>query len=204
MNTARRLMVALAVAAVVLSAGVAYELLRPANYVSQGAMVLAPLPEQESDLTNLLQGFDRSGTMGTFVELISSRDTLRRAGDPPVGLTVRAVPDTRVILVETDGDESIVNPALSAVFAAARDRRDALSDLWDLRVLETASSPKPAPPSTVFVLLATLVLALLGAAITFVLLSRLFGNSSSLDDLDFGPEASDEVAPRTSRSHVAR
>jgi hypothetical protein len=168
MSTRGRLMPAILVALVVLVAGIAYAIQRAPEYVSSGSLVLAPLPEEDSDLTNLLQGFDRSGTMGTFVELIASDDTLRRAGDPPVQVTVRAIPDTRVIEVTTTGDRDVVRPALSALLASAQAARGTLSELWTLRTLESASEPEPAPPSTMLVLLATCVLALLGGVIVFV------------------------------------
>jgi len=174
MTSGRRLAIAGAVAAVIFAAGLAYELLRPAIYASSGSLVLSPLTEEESNLTNLLQGFERSGTMGTFVELIASDDTLQEAGDPPVTMTVRAVPDTRVIRVDVTGDREVVNPALSAVLVAARDRRAEVNDLWDLQTLEEASAPVAAPPSTMLVMLATIVLSVLGAAVVFILFARLF------------------------------
>lgn len=164
-------------------------------------MVLAPLPEEDSDLTNLLQGFDRSGTMGTFVEYVASEDTLRRAGDPPITLTVRAVPDTRVLRISATGDERVVRPGLNAVFSAARADDEELSDLWELRTLEAPSAASPAPPSTALVLLSTIVLAVLGAAVALAVLARLLpgrpaGYEADPDEL-LAPPLDDE--PATSR-----
>lgn len=135
-------------------------------------MVLVPASEDPGDIAAALDGFDRSGTMGTVVEMISSPDTLRRAGEPDVDLTVRAVPDTRVIQLHVRGDREAVRPALEEVMRSSGSRLGELRDLWQLRVLASAGSASPAPPGTPLLLVATLALAVLGAIATWVLLTR--------------------------------
>ncbi len=76
--------IVVAVGTVIFAAGVAYTLIRPITYQSDATMVLAPTPTKPSDLPNVLDSFQRSGTAGTYVELLASEDTKKRAGSPPV------------------------------------------------------------------------------------------------------------------------
>lgn len=156
----------------VLAAGISYSVLSPKQYRSTGAMVLSPSTSDPSDRANLLSSYERSGTLGSFVELIASDDLLRRAGDPPVDVGVRAVPDTRVIRVTTEGSRNVVAPALTAVLATAQRNQSTLRDLWTLNELESASAPEVAGTPVRFMLAATVILALLSAVFVFVLLRR--------------------------------
>jgi hypothetical protein len=171
-TNARRTLAAVA-ALVIAVAGVASTELRPVRYESSGALVLAPSPGTASDKTNLLQGYERSGTIGTFVELLDSEDTYVQAGAPAVDVTVRAVPDTRVIRVTATGSRAAVQPGLNEVMYAAQASQTTLSDLWELRRLERASAPSTAGPSDVQLLGASGLLAVLGGLAVLVLLARL-------------------------------
>ncbi len=171
-TNARRTLAAVA-ALVIALAGVAYTELRPVRYQSSGALVLAPMPGTASDKTNLLQGYERSGTIGTFVELLDSEDVFLQAGAPRVDVTVRAVPDTRVIRVTATGSRSAVQAGLNEVMFAAQSAQTTLSDLWELRRLERASLPATAGPSDVQLYGATALMAVLGGLAVLVLLARL-------------------------------
>src|SRR4051812_24497959 len=110
-NRAIRL-TSLAVALAILVVGVAYAFARPAEYQSGATLVLTPSPNKPADQPTLLDSFQRSGTVGTYVELLASDDTLRRAGSPNVTLAVRAIPDSRALRLTTTGDKDVVRPAL--------------------------------------------------------------------------------------------
>ena len=134
------LVTALLLAALVLSAGLSWALLRPVRYQSSATLVLAPAPVDSKAVPSLLDSYQRSGTIGTFVELLSSSDVWGRAGYPPVSITVRAIPDTRAINVRASGEQQrAVQPGLAAVIRAATASQGQLGDLWQLRVLEGVS-----------------------------------------------------------------
>ena len=162
---------ALLAAVVILLAGTLYTVNRSPKYQSTSALVLAPTAADSSDRTGLINGYDRSGAIGTFVELIASPDTLVAAGQPPVTIDVRAIPDTRVIEVTATGERDVVRPALTALLAAARGSQSTLNDLWTLRVLETPSAAEEAGPSVAMLLAATVLLALLAALFLYVAVS---------------------------------
>lgn len=173
--------VTIAVATVILFAGFAYSLVRPITYQSQATLVLVPQPTDPNDLAGVLDSFQRSGAAGTYVELLASEDTLKRAGDPPVTVTVRSVPDTRAIrLVASASDENIVQPALRSLVTAAQREQDKLVDIWDLRVLQAATSPSKASTSTSLIIMATILLAFLGALCAWTLLRR-YGSAQPPD-----------------------
>jgi len=160
------------VALAVLAAGTAYTLLAPAQYQSTGAVVLSPAPGNGGNVPDLLGGFERSGTIGSFVELIASDDLVRRAGNPPVDVGVRALPETRVIRVTTEGGKDVVAPALTALLITAQRDQATLRSLWDLNVLESASPPQRAGSPASYMLAATFILAVLAWLFVFVLLRR--------------------------------
>ena len=62
-----------------------------------------PVPSSSAEIANLTGSFANSGTLGTYVEYISSINPEPKAGGPPVSLSVRGVPDTRAIDVTTTG-----------------------------------------------------------------------------------------------------
>jgi hypothetical protein len=165
--------ITLAVATVILFSGLAYAVVRPINYRSEATLVLAPTPEKSSDLAGVLDSFQRSGTAVTYVELLASQDVLKSAGDPPVSVKVRTVPDSRVIRISTEaGDKNIVQPALRAILTAASQQQQKLVDVWELKVLQAPAGPTQASTGTSLILLATLLLAFLGALTTWTLLRR--------------------------------
>jgi hypothetical protein len=168
-------LITVAVATIIFFAGIAYALVRPVTYESSATLVLVPNPPagQESDLAGILDSFQRSGTAVTYVELLASGDLLRQAGDPPVTVAVRSVPDSRIIRISTSAtDENIVQPALRSILTAAEREQAKLVDIWDLRTLQAPSDPTKASTSTSVILIATLLLALLGAVATWTLLRR--------------------------------
>jgi hypothetical protein len=165
--------ITLAVATVILFAGFAYAIVRPITYQSQATLVLAPTPQKPSDLAGVLDSFQRSGTAATYVELLASQDILKAAGDPPVSVKVRSVPDSRVIRVSTEAsDKNIVQPALRAILTAATQQQSKLVDVWQLNVLQAPTGPSQSSTSTSLILLATILLAFLGAIAAWTLLRR--------------------------------
>jgi capsular polysaccharide biosynthesis protein len=162
-----------AVATVIFAAGVAYALVRPSTYQSEATVVLTPTPADPADLPQVLDAFQRSGTVGTYVELLASEDTKKSAGDPPVSLKVSSVPDTRAIHVSAkSGDKNIVQPALRSVLAAAQRLQGKLEDVWTLRTLQEPTAPSQASTSPGLILIASFLLALLGGISTWTLLRR--------------------------------
>jgi len=159
--------------AAVLVAGIVFAAVRDRNYESVATVVLSPSTEEPDRISSLLESFERSGTLGTYVELIASDDTTREAREREVDITVRAVPDTRAIRIIAVGEEEDVEPALRSVIASTEDRETALSSLFVLEVLENPSSPILAGPSTALLLLATVLLAILAGTAAAVILRRL-------------------------------
>jgi uncharacterized protein involved in exopolysaccharide biosynthesis len=165
---------AVGVATAIIAAGAAYALVRPVNYESSGKVVLVPTAQAAADVSNVLDSFERSGTAGTYVELISSGDTLKQAGSPPVTLTVRAIPDTRAISASVSSRyKSIVRPALESILTTAQKRQTELNDPWTLKVIETPGSPSRTGPSTLLILLSAILLAMLGAVAVLAVIGRL-------------------------------
>lgn len=165
----RRLAV-LVVAGAVLLLGVAYSALRDQQYESRATVTLVPDPERAEDRTILLDAFDRSGTIGTYVELIGSRNVIEEAGSPTSSIAVRAIPDTRVIEITATGEQASVQQDLNAVIGAAAKSGPDLGDLWRLQVLESPGVPALAGPSSGALFGATILLAVLAGIVTFVLL----------------------------------
>lgn len=165
--------VAAVVALLVLAAGSAYALVRPVEWQSTAQLVLVPTPTDPGDIPNTLDGLSASGTLGTYVELLSSPDLKRRAGSPPVALTVRSVPDSRVINLTTVGGKGSVRSGLTAIVQAGADAQSSLRDLWSLRTIREPSAPERAGVPTSALLLASALLALLAALVVVVALRRL-------------------------------
>ena len=157
-----------------MAAGLAYALVRPVSYESNAKLVLVPAVQTEGDVSSVLDSFERSGTAGTYVELLSSGDTLKQAGSPPVTVSVRAIPDSRAIEVDASSRyKDIVRPALASIVTTAQKRQAGLNDPWTLSVLETPSSASRAGPSSGLIIIATIFLAVLGAIAVLTLLPRL-------------------------------
>jgi hypothetical protein len=157
----------------ILIAGLAYTVGRSTEYKSEASLLLAPKKGASPDVTSsLLDSFQRSGTSGTYVELISSKDTLNRANAAGVSVAVRSVPDARTIQVEATGPEALVQPGLTRIIQAAQDREGELGDVWRLRVLASPSAPTVAGIGSKSLIAATIVLALLAALFVLVVLGR--------------------------------
>jgi hypothetical protein len=162
------------VAGLILVAGFSYAATRTTSYQSSASLLLAPKAGTSPDvLSSLLDSFQRSGTAGTYVELISSKDTLTRAGVPAgVTVSVRSVPDARTINVEADGPENVVQPALRGVIKATQAREGELGDVWRAQVLGSPSAPAVSGISKTQLFAATILLAILGALFVIVVLRR--------------------------------
>jgi acylphosphatase len=163
---------ALVAAATVFLAGLIYTIARDRSYESVATVVLSPSQAEPENISSLLESFERSGTLGTYVELMASNDTTAEAREMGVSITVRAVPDTRAIRVIAEGGKEEVQPALQSVIEATRNRQTALSDLYVLEVLESPSERTQAGPSTGILLLATLLLSIFAAVGTVAILRR--------------------------------
>ena len=175
---------ALVAAAIVLVAGVAFTLVRDRPYESVATVVLSPSSAEPDNISSLLESFERSGTLGTYVELMASDDTTADARNRDVSITVRAVPDTRAIRVIGEGDEDAVQPAVQSVITNTENRKTALSDLYEFEVLERPSEPELAGPGTAVLLLATVLLALFAAVAVIAILRRvvLTGSERPIQD----------------------
>lgn len=169
-STIRR--AALATAVVVLAVGIAFTLTRGRDYESHTTVVLSPTVTEVGEITTLLESFERSGTQGTYVELMASNDTTAEARRKGVSISVRSVPSTRAIQVTAKGDEEDVVPALESVIAATKVRQRSLSDLFALRVLESPSAPSLSGPDTGILVLATVLLAIFAAIAVVAILRR--------------------------------
>lgn len=164
---------AAAVALLVLAAGLAYTFTRSTDYKSEATLLLAPKRDTPRDiLSSVLDSFGRSGTGGTYVELISSADTLRSAEAFGTPVAVRAVPDTRTIQVTVTGPQDRVQPTLERVIRAAQERQVQLRDVWELQILESPSAPTVAGISTPALIGATVLMALLSGLFLLVVLGR--------------------------------
>jgi hypothetical protein len=163
---------ALIAAATVLVAGVVFTAARDRHYESVATVVISPSSAEPERISSLLESFERSGTLGTYVELMASKDTTVEARELGVDITVRAVPDTRAIRIIAEGGEEDVVPALQSVIINTRTRQTALSDLFELEILESPSAPVLAGPGTGILLLATLLLAVFAAIAVVVILRR--------------------------------
>jgi hypothetical protein len=121
--------------------------------------------------------FDRSGTLGTYVERISSDDTLEAAGSPPIEVEARSIPDTRVIEVfATAGDGEAAEEGLAAVMAVVTDEPALLTaaerremDLWTVEPTEQPSEPARGGPSDTILVAASVALAALAGLLVLIL-----------------------------------
>ena len=185
MNQRTISLAALIAAATVFVVGIVFTAVRDRHYESVATVVLSPSDAEPENISSLLESFERSGTLGTYVELMASDDTTAEAREMGVSVTVRAVPDTRAIRLIAEGDEEDVQPALTSVISATRARQTALSDLYVLEVLESPSEPTLAGPGTGVLLLATALLAVF-AAVGVVAILRRFGPPGSQRPLQDG------------------
>lgn len=167
-------LVVLVVALAVLGAGAGYTVTRHISYESTASVVLVPSATNPADLAAATDSFSASGTAGTFVELLAAPDTVR-AAHAPIDITVRAVPDSRVIDVTAHGLRADVQPGLGALLQAASAREGSLRALWTMSILAQPSPPSAAGASTPLLLLAAVLLAILAALVTHVLLRRATG-----------------------------
>jgi hypothetical protein len=157
-----KLAAASAMALMILAVGVIYAAAGPtATYKSSAEIVLTPTPEL---VQRQLDTFQLSGISGTYVELLSSQDLVRRAGNPPVEVSATAIPDTRAITIVAEGtDREVVQPALAAVLRAAQVEGPNLRDDWHIHVLGNPTAPGSGKTSAKMVLLGALLLAAFGA-----------------------------------------
>jgi capsular polysaccharide biosynthesis protein len=162
------IIVALAVAV----AGLGYAAVRTPTYESTAQLVLVPQAKDPAVDADLLSSVSSAGTVGTYVELYGSADVAEAAGDPDVTITVRSVPDSRIIGVTASGDEDNVQEDLRRILAAGLSQEPRLKDSWGTAVIQQPTAPEQAPPSTGMILLATLLLAILAGVFTAVLLRR--------------------------------
>ncbi len=191
-------------ALVVVVSGVAYALLiRDTTWESNAQLILEPQTVSLSERTAVIDAFDRSGTIGTYVELLSSRDILEEAGNPNVAVEARAIPDTRVIEVTATDGRNGVTDGLDSVLERARDAE--LGDLWKLTVLERPSAAERSGATTATLLIATALLACL-AAIAVPLLVRGLAKQlgASVVPTEVPPQTAAHGTPTDGRGKAAR
>jgi hypothetical protein len=104
-----------------------------------------------------------------------SKNTIEAARATDVSVAARAVPDTRVINVVTEGGRGAVQPALGRMLAVIERQQAELNDAWELRILQGAQPPEQSGASAKLLLIAVLLLAALGALLTYSVLTRLLG-----------------------------
>jgi uncharacterized protein involved in exopolysaccharide biosynthesis len=167
------ILLAALVGVAIFAAGALYASVRSPSYQSAAALVLVPTPANVNDVPNLIGTFNSSGSIGTYVELVASADTLQAAGSPPVSVAARAIPDSRVIDVGTEGGRGVVQPALRRIVAVVEARQASLRDAWTLETLEAPQPPTRTGPSTSLIVVAAFLLAILGAVFVLVALWRL-------------------------------
>lgn len=172
MTHAVRKVAAIALALLVVAGTAVYAVTRTTSYESDATLVLAPAPENPETIPFLLDSFTRSGTQGTYVELLDSNDLARRAQATGVEFSVRGIPDTRVIGVTATGERGEVTTALERLIATVQREQGALRDPWEVQVLEAPSAPAAAGPNTRTVMLTGVVLSVLVALLAWVLLPR--------------------------------
>lgn len=170
---ARRVAVTL-VATAVLATGVGYALTRQTTWEAHGSVYLVPSVEDPFTRSTLLDAFQRSGTIGTYVELLTSETLRARASARDIGLRVSAVPDSRVISLRASGNAKRVQTGLAALQRAALEPEAQIGDGWELRLGQPASAPLRRDTATHIVVLAAVMLAALAALVASVLLERLF------------------------------
>jgi hypothetical protein len=156
-------LIALVAALAVAGVGIAYIELRSRDYESTAELSVNPQSGSADTQANLLGNLQESGTIGTRVELISSQGTLDAAGNPPVQIAVRSVPDTRVIDVKATGAEDKVGPGLTDIVNAAKKGDSKLGDPWRMRVIASPTAAALAGPSDALLAAATGLLAILAA-----------------------------------------
>jgi hypothetical protein len=165
--------VAAIVAGLILLAGFGYTATRGTTYESNASLLLSPKDgTNENVVSALLDSFQRSGTAGTYVELISSKDTLDKAKAGATTITVRAVPDARTITVTAEGEQNQVQQVLTRVIQATQAREAELGDVWQIHVLGSPSPAVPGGISSKALLAATVLLAILGALFVIVVMRR--------------------------------
>jgi hypothetical protein len=163
----------------ILIAGFTYTAVRTEKWESVATITLVPTPSNPDDVPDVLDSFERSGVAGTYVALLTSHDTLARAGSPGVDVKAAVVAKARAIKVATSsGDKSSVRPALGAVLAAAEREQAKLRDVWSISLLEAPTAPERATRPTGQILLATVILALLCALAAWILGGRLIARST--------------------------
>jgi len=167
--------VALGVAVLILIVGGAYTAKHHPTYQSTATFALAPAPGTPAALAaNELSSFSTSGTSGTFVDLISSSDTLRAAGaaGSGVSITVRADPTARVLYVTLQGPQDVVQPALTRIVRASIVRESQLNDVFRLQLIDSPSAATTSGPSRGLLVIAVVLLSLLGGLFVLVVLRR--------------------------------
>jgi hypothetical protein len=173
-NRASLAAVAAAVTAVVvIVVGVVFTLARDRDYQSFATVVLSPDGSDPERVSSLLESFERSGTLGTYVELMASDDTTSEARGLGVDVTVRSVPDTRTIRLTGVGEQQDVQPALRSVIATTQSKQATLADLFALGVLEQPSEPEQSGPADGLLLAATALLAGFAALAVLLILRQL-------------------------------
>lgn len=185
-------------ALVVFVLGAGYALTHAAAWESSAELTLTPQRVGRAARAAVLEAFDRSGTIGTYVELISSRDTLAQADAEGVELEVRAIPDTRVIEISAVGDEDEVQPALGRVLVAAQAGEAKLRDLWRLAVSEEPSDPAPTGATIPMLLFAALLLAAVAAVATPIVVNTVLGERGGRS-VDRAPAAPNRQPRRPQR-----
>jgi hypothetical protein len=160
-------------AALVLVLGVAFTQVRTPAWQSRGLIAVTPASQDPRTLASVVGSFNASGAIGTYVELAASADTKRLAGVPGgVSVAARAIPDSRVIDVRTEGPRDTVRSSLASILSTTVRRQGELNDAWRLNVLQTAQPATVSGPSTTALLVATVLLALLAAVFVWIVLRR--------------------------------
>jgi hypothetical protein len=180
---------------VILTLGALYIVQRDQTWESTASVILVPDPAKEADRTVLLEAFDTSLTLGTHVELLSSRALEESAGAPLDSVEARAVPETRVVEITMTGERDAVAGDLATLIEVGTVRTEMLGDLWTLETLGEPSTPTAAGPPTLALIAGTVFLALLGAVATFAAIARLPASREGADEAHVPAERGNGSAP---------
>lgn len=160
----------------VLLAGALYTAVRTPEHRSEAKVVLEPEVKIEGNIS-ANDIFVDSGTLGTFVELLSWAPVLDTPRYESVHVKARAIVDptrtgsrgnTRIIrVIGTSAHAGLLQPALRSLLASADRRQASLGDVWRFKTIQDPSSPTASAPTRKALVAGSVLLALLAGVIVW-------------------------------------
>lgn len=165
-------------------AGMAYADGLEARYASGATIAASPSTDAASRYGI---DFERSATVGTFVQLLTSPATKRAAGSPPIQVAAAAQPDTTVLRVVATGEADAVRPGLRRVIAAAKQIQRQTGDAFRMDVISAPSRPAATTTSPRIVRGGVIFAALL-VGLTILIVPGRFGGGGEVWALEDEPQ----------------